>query len=120
MPDEHTPTTQFHINICQGCLDLEGEMCDTPECIFCRRTMKEVSEYLDVLLIRPVIDGVQVEVIETYNKDQKTVDALVTACEELSGDLCEAVAMLKGDSLVAWESTMSRAQIVVAQAKVKK
>lgn len=71
---------QFQLNICQDCLDLKGEMCDTPECIFCRRTMSEVSEYLDVLLIRPIIDGVQVGVIKTssaYNSNK----ALVDACE---------------------------------------
>ena len=45
------------ILICQDCYELKGEMCHNPECVFCRRTMEEVGEYLDVLLIRPVVEG---------------------------------------------------------------
>jgi hypothetical protein len=45
------------IRICDACLRLEGDMCHEPSCVFCRRTMAEVGEYLDTLLIRPVIDG---------------------------------------------------------------
>lgn len=48
---------KYEINICDECYLLEGEMCHTPECVFCRRTMEEVGEYLDVLCIRPVVDG---------------------------------------------------------------
>lgn len=51
------PIRDFTIRICDACYALEGEMCHNPECIFCRRTMKEVGEYLDVLRIRPVVDG---------------------------------------------------------------
>ncbi len=47
------------IRICDACLSLEGDMCHEPACVFCRRTMAEVGEYLDALLIRPVIDGVR-------------------------------------------------------------
>jgi len=45
------------IVICQKCYDLEGHMCHTPECVFCRRSMSEVAAILDTLLIRPLIDG---------------------------------------------------------------
>ena len=45
------------VKICRQCYDLEGTMCHNSECVFCRRTMAEVAEYLDVLLIRPVVDG---------------------------------------------------------------
>jgi hypothetical protein len=31
-------------------------MCNDPGCIFCRRTKKEVSMVLDMLLIRPIVD----------------------------------------------------------------
>lgn len=48
---------EFSVHICEQCLRLEGEMCHNPDCRFCRRTMKEVGEYLDALLIRPVVDG---------------------------------------------------------------
>lgn len=47
----------FGIRICDDCIDLKGEMCHTPYCVFCRRTMREVGEYLDLLLIRPIVDG---------------------------------------------------------------
>ena len=52
------------VHICDDCLNLRGEMCNEPGCRFCRRTMAEVAEYLDVLLIRPRIDGVSVLVDE--------------------------------------------------------
>lgn len=45
------------IVICKACYELEGEMCHDAKCIFCRRTMKEVAEILEKLLIRPVVDG---------------------------------------------------------------
>ena len=48
------------IDICDDCYNLKGETCHNPYCVFYRRTMKEVGEYLDVLLIRPVIDGVRI------------------------------------------------------------
>jgi hypothetical protein len=36
---------------------LVGKMCRTPECIFCFKTMDEVAEILDALLIRPIVNG---------------------------------------------------------------
>lgn len=48
---------KYSILICDQCIKLEGECCNNPYCVFCRRSMKEVGEYLNVLLIRPVIDG---------------------------------------------------------------
>ena len=51
---------EFKVYICDDCLHLRGEMCHEPGCRFCRRTMAEVAEYLDVLLIRPIINGVGV------------------------------------------------------------
>ena len=47
------------IYVCTDCYNLKGEMCNNPYCVFCRRTMTEVGEYLDVLLIRPVVNGVR-------------------------------------------------------------
>jgi NTP pyrophosphatase (non-canonical NTP hydrolase) len=43
--------------VCQDCIDLKGEMCNNAECVFCRRTMKEVRHYLDVMLLCPVVNG---------------------------------------------------------------
>lgn len=51
------PIIERTIYICEPCYNLEGEMCDTSECVFCRCTMKEVGDILNTLLIRPVIDG---------------------------------------------------------------
>lgn len=43
--------------ICQDCVDLKGETCNNPQCVFCRRTMVEVRHYLDVMLLCPIVDG---------------------------------------------------------------
>ena len=60
---------KFEINICEDCYQLKGEMCHNPECVFIRRTMEEVSAYLDMLLIRPIIDGEQIDFRETTCKN---------------------------------------------------
>lgn len=57
LPTKSRTYRRYPITICDDCINLRGEMCHRPECIFCRRTMREVAEYLDVLLIRPVVDG---------------------------------------------------------------
>ena len=44
------------ITICVDCYELKGDMCHTPECVFCRKTMAEIADMLDALLIRPVVD----------------------------------------------------------------
>jgi hypothetical protein len=49
---------RYVVDICTPCMNLEGEMCSTPGCIFCWHTMDEVRSYLSVMLILPVIDGV--------------------------------------------------------------
>lgn len=54
---EDEPTREYTIRICDDCYALKGEMCHEPECVFCRRTMAEVGEMLDALLIRPLVDG---------------------------------------------------------------
>lgn len=57
MTGKPTDTKRYCVYICNQCYELEGEMCHNPQCVFCRRTMEEVGEFLDALLIRPVIDG---------------------------------------------------------------
>jgi len=47
----------FKIPICDDCIKLKGAQCNNPYCTFCRRSMVEVDEYLDALLIRPKVDG---------------------------------------------------------------
>jgi hypothetical protein len=50
-------TRDYTIRVCDECIRLEGQMCHEPECVFCRRTMAEVGDALDMLLIRPVVGG---------------------------------------------------------------
>lgn len=58
--ESSTPSAEvkrFPIPICEQCLKLEGKMCHNPSCVFIRRTMPEVREYLDVLypwVVRPL------------------------------------------------------------------
>lgn len=52
-PNVHALT----VLVCQDCIDLKGEMCNNPQCVFCRRTMVEVQRYLDVMLLCPIVDG---------------------------------------------------------------
>lgn len=56
MTDE-PKTRRYPITICDDCIHLKGQMCRTPECVFCWRSVPEIAEWLNVLLIRPVIDG---------------------------------------------------------------
>ena len=51
----------FEVNICEGCLRLEGQQCHTPGCCFCFSSTEEVGEYLDILLIRPIVNGVRMD-----------------------------------------------------------
>jgi hypothetical protein len=44
-------------------------------------------------------------------------EKLVEACKNLSDELCGAVEILKGDSPVAWQSTLSKAQAALALAE---
>lgn len=43
--------------ICQPCIDLEGEECHTPECVFCFRSVTEAKWLMDKMLIAPIING---------------------------------------------------------------
>jgi hypothetical protein len=52
-----THLRRFSVVICRDCLALKGDECTHPDCIFYSRSMAEVRQYLDVLLIRPMVDG---------------------------------------------------------------
>lgn len=45
------------IRICQACVDLAGEECHTPECVFCFRSVTEAKWLMDKMMIAPIIDG---------------------------------------------------------------
>lgn len=51
------PYKTYRIKVCVDCLNLKGEQCCDPGCVFIRYTMREVREFLDMLMIAPVIDG---------------------------------------------------------------
>jgi hypothetical protein len=55
---------RYEVDICADCIALKGEMCDEPGCIFIRCTMAEVRDYLDMMLIVPVINGVRIEPLQ--------------------------------------------------------
>ena len=59
------PSREYRVRICDQCYWLQGEMCHNPSCVFCRRTMKEVADYLDALLIRPLVDGERMDLYVT-------------------------------------------------------
>jgi len=79
-------TKIYLIEICDDCYNLKGEMCSNPECRFCRRTMKEVGEYLDVLLIRPISDGKRLKLGSTLKEykhnviEKNVIDYLTKIC----------------------------------------
>ena len=52
---------KYQITICDACYRLEAGMCHEPGCVFIRRTRGEVSEYLDMLMLRPIVDGDQLD-----------------------------------------------------------
>lgn len=45
------------VRVCQGCIDLKGQECHVPECVFCFKGMDEAKWLLDKMLICPIIDG---------------------------------------------------------------
>jgi hypothetical protein len=53
-----TPNVRaYTVRICDDCYALKGEECNNPDCVFIRRTMQEVEDFLDLLLIRPKVSG---------------------------------------------------------------
>lgn len=43
--------------ICNGCYKLKPGQCHNPDCILCRKTVKESAIILDAILVRPIVDG---------------------------------------------------------------
>lgn len=60
---------RYEIDICDGCLDLQGEMCHTPGCVFIRQTTPEIKALLDLLMIIPLVDGKPIWSAEHAKKD---------------------------------------------------
>ncbi len=62
---------EFNIKICDACYGLEDGMCHEPECACIRMTKSEVSELLNILLIRPIIDGEQIDLYPLGTPQEK-------------------------------------------------
>lgn len=45
------------VHVCQDCIDLKGQECHVPECVFCFKGMDEAKWLLDKMLICPIING---------------------------------------------------------------
>jgi hypothetical protein len=58
MSDTLHPQT---VLVCGHCLDLKGQECHTPGCVFFLHSMDEAKDILDTLRIRMVIDGETVD-----------------------------------------------------------
>lgn len=63
MDKEFEDTKEFPVRICNACYNLEDGMCHNPYCVFIRCTRAEVREYLDRILIRPIVDGVSLNLL---------------------------------------------------------
>ena len=61
---------RYEVDICDACMKLEPSECHTPGCIFFLCHMDEVSAFLNRALIRPIIDGKQ---IENLQKDAEVI-----------------------------------------------
>jgi hypothetical protein len=58
--EKQTDDPVIHIvefRVCDPCVQLKGEECHTPECVFCFRSVSDAARVLDDTLICPIIDG---------------------------------------------------------------
>lgn len=79
-PENQVEPANVHaltVLVCQDCIDLKGEMCNNPQCVFCRRTMVEVQRYLDVILLCPIVDGKRLILVGDAVTDEDTRRAAV-------------------------------------------
>lgn len=62
---------RYEIDICDGCMRLEGAMCHTPGCVFIREYTHEIKEHLNRLMLRVEVDGQMM--INTDPEDYKVI-----------------------------------------------
>ncbi len=60
---------RFTVDICKGCLDLDGEMCSTSECALCFSSTMEIEEFLSKALIKVQGEMVQTPIWEYDSED---------------------------------------------------
>ena len=61
---------QYVVSICDGCISLQGQMCHTPECAFCRKTTSEIADLLEACQLRYVVDGEIIDLHESALANQ--------------------------------------------------
>lgn len=61
---DEAPVRSYSVSICDQCIRLEGEECHNEDCVFWLKSMDEVREYLNVLIICPIVDGERVNLTE--------------------------------------------------------
>jgi hypothetical protein len=86
-PDPVPSSREYVVRICDDCYALKGEMCHVPECVFCRRTMQEVRDYLDAMLIRPIVDGEPLDLHPLSEDPEPDRSALLERVEWLETQL---------------------------------
>ena len=69
-PISEPSTHDYIVSICDQCINLEGSECHTPGCRFFLKSTDEIGELLNVLLIRPIVDGERFDV--DYAKSMRT------------------------------------------------
>ena len=79
------------VRVCQGCIDLEGEMCSTPECVFCFRGTDEAKWLLDKMLICPIIDGERYVLAGNAVEDEQR-PSLPTSAARAAADVVKEIA----------------------------
>lgn len=59
-------TRHYEIDICDGCINLVGSMCDTPGCALCFMRTPQIKEFLqNALLIARNVSG---EMVRTQDR----------------------------------------------------
>lgn len=65
-------TREYAVRICDGCIKLEGQQCNTPECAFCRKSTKEIEALLEACQLRYVVEGEIIELHESALANAET------------------------------------------------
>lgn len=108
------------IRICQPCVDLVGEECHTPECVFCFHSVTEAKWLMDKMLIAPIIDGERFVLVDDDTRatgersiaEREFIEASVAVWREIDrlSELPEGYKGLAPETdprkreLAAWES----------------
>lgn len=102
---EETPVNVHALTVlvCQDCIDLKGVMCNNAECVFCRRTMVEVQDLLDAMLLCPIVDGKRLILVgdAVTNEDSRISPASAAPVVDNTA-LVEALAALAHEQWAGW------------------